>query len=268
MPEIASLLDWPDDLGAHFSIRGYYGSVNHNARAVYNFYLGYFDGNPAHLDPYPPVEAGRRYVALAGGPDALMKAAAEAYGSGDYRWTAELCSHLVFADPSHREARELEARAFEQLAFATENGVWRNFYLTGAKELREGPPAPTTGRAGGDLARALPIGLLFEYLAVRLNPERASGQRIRCNFAFTDESPWTLEVRHSVLLARRDHHFADAGVTLHCTAAGFAASLRGESNLMDDIGTGAVRIEGDLSVLFALLSLLDPVEGNFAIVEP
>ena len=136
--EIAEMLELPPALEQAWACRGYYGSLNHNLKAVYQRYLGWFDGNPAHLWPHPPQAAGERYVALAGGGDALLAHPRDAFARGDYRWVVELVNHLVFAQPNNAEAKELQARALEQLAYGSENGTWRNFFLMGAYELREG----------------------------------------------------------------------------------------------------------------------------------
>ncbi|HWE13953.1 MAG TPA: alkyl sulfatase dimerization domain-containing protein, partial [Solirubrobacteraceae bacterium] len=136
--EIAEELELPPGLDREWHCRGYYGSLSHNVKAVYQRYLGWFDGNPAHLWTHPPQAAGERYVALAGGADALLSHARAAFERGDYRWVAEVVNHLVFANPDNTEARELQARALEQLAYGAENGTWRNFFLMGAQELREG----------------------------------------------------------------------------------------------------------------------------------
>ena len=268
MLEIAEALDWPDDLGAHWANRGYYGSVSHNVKAVYNFYLGYFDANPANLHPHPPVEVGKRYVALAGGPEALLTHARAAFDAADYRWGAELLSHLVFADPTNFQARALLAQTFEQLAYTQENGVWRNFYLTGAKELIEGPPEPTTGGTGAALASALSVDHLFDVLAVRLDGVKAAGLRRTINFNFTDVGPYHLVLRHSVLHSVKGSLADDAGVTLTCAASFLGKALRGEGNLLGAIEDGTVTVEGDLNVLFEVLLLLETPSPTFTIVEP
>ena len=268
MNEIAEELEWPEDLGAHWCNRGYYGSVSHNSKAVYNFYLGYFDANPAHLNPHPPVEQGKRYVQLAGGPEALLANATAAYEQGDLRWVAELVSHLVFADPTNRAARELLAKTFEQLAYVSETGVWRNFYLSGARELIEGPPEPSTNATGQAMAGALSIDQLFDVLAVRLNGTRAAGVRRLVGFKFTDDDPFTLEVIHSVLHAYRGRLDPRATVTLTCSTELLGRALRGAANLLEEIEAGTVMVEGELGHLFEILLLLDTPTPTFAIVEP
>ncbi|MDQ4115385.1 MAG: MBL fold metallo-hydrolase, partial [Actinomycetota bacterium] len=134
--EIAERFQMPPALENAWHTHGYYGTISHNVKAIYQRYMGWFDGNPAHLWPHPPEQAGHRYVAAIGGPDAVLRVARRAYDDGDFRWVAELVGHLVFADPDNAEARRLQASALDQLGFGAENGTWRNFFLTGAYELR------------------------------------------------------------------------------------------------------------------------------------
>ena len=180
MHEIAEELDYPAGLGRWWCNRGYYGSVSHNVKAVYNLYLGYFDGNPATLHQLPPVEASQRYVEYMGGAASVLERARASFDEGDYRWVAQVVNHVVFADPSNQAARQLQADALEQLGYQTENGVWRNFYLTGAQELRHGLlvdfPHPDT--IGPDTVAAVPLDLLLDYLGVRLDGPAADGMEL------------------------------------------------------------------------------------------
>ena len=156
--EIPEIIELPAELFRAWYNRGYYGSVNHNVKAVYQRYLGFFDGNPANLHPLPPEAAGKLYVDLAGGADALLAKARRAYDEGNYRWVAQVVNHLVFADPDNQAARQLQAGALEQMGYQAESGPWRNFYLSGAKELRDGVldlPAPKA--VSPDTVRATPV---------------------------------------------------------------------------------------------------------------
>ncbi|HVN51328.1 MAG TPA: alkyl sulfatase dimerization domain-containing protein, partial [Acidimicrobiales bacterium] len=176
MLEVAEELDFPPSLGQRWCNRGYYGSVSHNVKAVYNLYLGYFDANPATLHQLPPVAASERYVEYMGGAEAVLERARVSFDDGDYRWVAQVVNHVVFADPTNQEARRLQADALEQLGYQTENGVWRNFYLTGAQELRHGlleVPAPDP--LGPDTVALVPLELLLDYLGVRLDGPAADG---------------------------------------------------------------------------------------------
>jgi alkyl sulfatase BDS1-like metallo-beta-lactamase superfamily hydrolase len=164
--EIAEQLQPPPALEAAWHTHRYYGSVSHNVKAIYQRYLGWYDGNPAHLWPHPPAEAARRYVAAMGGADAAVQQAQRAYDEGDYRWVAELLNHVLFADETHAGARSLKADALEQLGFGAENGTWRSAFLAGAAELRNGAlnhrvtPAPVAGSTIFTLTRPTLIGLV------------------------------------------------------------------------------------------------------------
>ena len=163
-PEIAEMLELPPSLEQEWHCRGYYGSVNHNVKAVYQRYMGWYDGNPANLWKHPPEPAAARYVEFMGGADAVLEKAGQAFEQGDFRWVAEVVSHVVFADPANREARELKARAFEQLAYGAENATWRNIYLMGAKELREGVAKGGIQTVSPDMIAGLTNGQIFDCL--------------------------------------------------------------------------------------------------------
>ncbi|MCP3913359.1 MAG: MBL fold metallo-hydrolase [Actinomycetia bacterium] len=266
--EIAEELDRPDELDAEFHTHGYYGTVSHNVKAVYQRYLGWFDANPAHLQPHPPVEAGHRYVELAGGADALLTAARRAFDAGDYRWVAELVNHLVFAEPDNEEARELQADTLEQLGYQAESGPWRNFYLTGARELRHGPPDLDPARPGGFLA-ALTTEQIFDLFGVRLNADAVAGQYAVINWRFPDtDENHVLGLRNRAL-----HHragvidpSAHASITLDRTT--LDEIVLGATTAAEAIGGGAITIEGDADALLAVLGNLDQFQRGFPIVTP
>jgi alkyl sulfatase BDS1-like metallo-beta-lactamase superfamily hydrolase len=206
MTEIAEELDLPPALASEFGNRGYYGTVNHNAKAVYQRYLGWFDGNPAHLHPLPPEPAARRYVDYMGGADAVLARAREDFAAGDYRWVCEVVNHVVFAEPTNVEARELQAAALEQLGYQAESGPWRNFYLTGAKELRRAPgtrPAGAgsgAGRQAAALLSAMTVEMVFDLLGARLDGPRADGESVAIGWRFPDlGEEWTLRLEHCAL---------------------------------------------------------------------
>jgi alkyl sulfatase BDS1-like metallo-beta-lactamase superfamily hydrolase len=269
--EIAAEVELPPSLARTWSCRGYYGTVSHNVRAIYQRYLGFFDGNPAHLDPHPPQEAAQRYVHLAGGIDALIANARAAYAQGDYRWVAELCSHAVFAEPHNESARELHAEALEQLGYQSESAVWRNLYLVGAHELRCGPPPAPKGRrvASADVARALSIEQLWDAMGARLDGPRAWGLQIVLAWHFTDVGErWSVTVENGALstVAGRLDDDAHAKVTL--TRAAFDAVLLGEGDGVELFSSGAIAVEGDGAKLGEFLGLLDEGDPAFAIVTP
>ena len=187
MREIAEDFTLPDSLGHFWANRGYYGSIYHDVAATYVLYLGWFDGNPATLHELPPVEASVKYVEFMGGADAVLAQAQKSYDAGDYRWVAQVVHHVVFADPDNQAARDLEADALEQLGYQAESGPWRNFYLTGAQELRNGvAELPTPNTASPDTIRAMSLDLFFDYLGVRLNAGKAGEATARLNFDFSD----------------------------------------------------------------------------------
>ena len=269
--EIAAEVKLPPSLERTWSCRGYYGTVSHNVRAVYQRYLGFFDGNPAHLDPHPPVEAARRYVELAGGMDPLLAHARLASEQGDYRWVVEVCSHAVFADPTHAQARELHAEALEQLGYQSESAVWRNLYLVGAHELRHGPPPAPRGRrvASADVARALSIEQLWDAMGVRLDGPRAWGAQIVLAWDFTDVGErWTVTVENGALSAVQDRLASDAHATVTLTRVAFDAILLGEGDGQALFSSGALAVAGDGAKLGEFLGLLDEGDPVFAIVTP
>lgn len=183
MPEIGEMVRLPPELDRNWATRGYYGTVSHDARAVYNFYLGYFSANPAELDPLPPVQAAPRYVELMGGPEAILAKARQAFEAGEYRWAAQLLQHLVYAQPDNQAARGLQADAFEQLAYQSEAATWRNFYVVGAKELWEGVPNVEVAiGTSPDLVRNLPLDMVFDYLGIAIDSTKAAGKTITINF--------------------------------------------------------------------------------------
>jgi alkyl sulfatase BDS1-like metallo-beta-lactamase superfamily hydrolase len=256
--EIAEELRLPPSLAAEWHTRGFYGTLNHNAKAVYQRYLGAFDGNPANLHPHPPVEAGKRYVTAIGGADALLAKAREAYEAGDYRWVAELVNHLVFADPENEAARALQADALEQLGYQSESGPWRDFYLTGAMELRTPRPASDTPRqaAIGQLY-ALPANALLESLAVRLNATRAADMSLSLTLHFSDVGEtWRVTVSNAVLHHHRDEGDAEVTLTRHA--------------LIDLVsGQGEPEVSGPRTDdLKTLIAALDRFDFWFEIVKP
>ncbi|WP_374569731.1 alkyl/aryl-sulfatase [Phenylobacterium sp.] len=267
--EIAEEMALPPTLAAEWYTRGYYGTLSHNAKAVYQRYLGWFDGNPANLHRLPPEEAGRRYVDLAGGPDALMAKAREAFDRGEYRWVAEIVNHLVFADPANADARALQADALEQMGYQAESGPWRAFYLTGAQELRNPMPASPTPRQGaaGQL-RGLPAERLLESLSVRLNGPKAGAEAIGFNLAFSDTGErFAVSVENAVL------HHAQAKTlpgapTVTLSRNELVRLVIGETSLEASLAAGETTAEGSAEPLEKLLSWLDRFDFWFQIVMP
>lgn len=268
--EIAEELVLPEALRTSFPNRGYYGTLKHNAKAVYQRYFGWYDGNPANLDPLPPVEAGKRYVKLAGGATKLIENAQSAYDAGEYRWAAEVLNHLVFAEPNNADAKELLARAYDQLGYQAESGPWRDVYLTGAFELRHGGPDK-----GIDLASAMgmikhaPLARFLDAMAGRLNGPKAEGKEMIVNLVVTDIGvTHVLELKNSVLRHyERDAH-PDAAVTLNVTHDLFLRMLTGMAGLKDTLFSDELQVEGSRLELVGFFRLFDKPTGTFNIVTP
>jgi alkyl sulfatase BDS1-like metallo-beta-lactamase superfamily hydrolase len=202
--EIAEVLELPEALRNNFSNRGYYGTLKHNAKAVYQMYFGWYDGNPANLDPLPPEDAARRYVDMMGGSEAILKRAQAYFDEGDYRWVAEVLNHLVFAEPDNTAAKSLLAQTYDQLGYQAESGPWRDVYLTGALELRQGPPKGGLGVASAaDMIAKTPVDQFFELMSVMLNGPKADGKNFTLNIEFTDlQQTYVLELENAVLHQR------------------------------------------------------------------
>ncbi len=268
-PEIAETLQLPKALQDHLDLRGYYGTVRHNVRAVYQFYLGWFDAHPANLDALPPVDAGQRYVALAGGAAKLQAAAQTAFDAGDFRWSAELLKHAVHADARNRAARELLARSFEQLGYAAESASWRNVYLSGALELRQGPPPQAMDRAAVlDMLQQVPIERFLEAMAASLNATRAADTRLTINLVFSDlKQSHVLRLENAVLHVQRSPPAADADATLTLTQPFFLKMMTGSAGAAALLASDQTRISGSPIALGRFFSLLDPAPGNFPIVS-
>lgn len=268
--EIAEQLDLPSTLRNRFSNRGYYGTVRHNSKAVYQAYFGWYDANPANLDPLPPAEAAAKYVAAMGGAARVRELAQAAHEAGDDRWAATLLNHAVFADPGDNEARALLAAVYDQLGFRAESGPWRDVYLTGAYELRNGiqGSALDPRRAVGLLVNT-PVERFLDSMTVRLDGPKADGKRMRFNFVFTDVGEThVLELDNAVLHHRRGEPVADADATVRLTRDLLIRLGIGEAGLKDVVMSDALQVEGSRLKLLSFLSLLDKPDGRFPIVTP
>jgi alkyl sulfatase BDS1-like metallo-beta-lactamase superfamily hydrolase len=266
--EIADQIRLPASLQNHFGTRGYYGDLRHNARAVYQFYLGAYDGNPAHLDPLPPVEMAKRYVALAGGADKAVAAAQTAFDQGDYRWAAELLNHVVFADAGNQPARELLARSYDQLGYVAEAATWRNSYRTAAAELRGGPPKQGINRAVFiDMLAQTPIERFLEAMAASLDGPAAEGKDFKINLVLTDtKESYVLWIENAVLHFRRADPASDANATLTLTKTFFVRMMAGTAGAKDMLMSDDVKVSGSRIDLARFLGLIDKAPGTFPIV--
>ena len=269
MREIAEAFRLPDSLATFWANRGYYGSVYHDVAATYVLYLGWFDGNPSTLHELPPVEASVKYVEFMGGPDAVLEKAKKAYDAGDYRWVAQVANHVVFADPNNQAAKDLVADALEQQGYQAESGPWRNFYLTGAKELREGvQKLPTPNTASPDTVRAMSLELFFDYLGVRLNAEKAGDAKMALNFDFGPDGKYLVQLENGVLNNTADKQASDADVTVVLSRDDLNRIVLGETTLDKATADGSVKVTGDAAKLTQLVGMLDNFEFWFNIVTP
>ncbi|MGO4328107.1 alkyl/aryl-sulfatase [Cupriavidus sp. M-11] len=268
--EISEKMDkLPGDLDRKWYTRGYYGSLSHNSRAVYQRYLGFYDGNPANLDPLPPTDAARRYVAAMGGADAVLRLMRGAMDKGDYRWAVQLGNHVVFADADNKAARDLQAAALEQLGYQTENATWRNAYLTAAMELRNGVPKYDMGATRLDMIQAMEPGLFFDYLAVRMNAGKAQGHDMTLNWVFEDsKQPFALTLHNGVLTYRRGELNPNAGVTVRLAKATLDEINLRRLDFPTAVSKGQIKLEGQGQKLGEFIGMLDTFDTQFNIVTP
>ncbi len=266
--EIAEQLQLPDSLQSYLNNRGYYGTLSHNIKAVYQLYLGWFDAHPSNLDNLPPVDAAKRYVELAGGIDKIIAAAQKAFDAGEFRWSAELLKHAVYAEPKNKTASELLARSFEQMGYMAESAPWRNFYLSGALELRKGPPDKGLSREKMlDMLQHTPIERFLEAMAASLNGPKAAGLNLKINLIFSDlGESYVLQIENAVLHFRQAPEASDANASLTLTKAFFLRMMTGSAGAKDLLLSDQTRIEGSRIDLGRFFSLLDNAPGNFPLV--
>ncbi len=268
--EIAEELELPEGLATTWANRDYYGTVYHNVRAQYGLYLGWFDGVPAHLHPLTPTAAGENYVRYMGGADAIMKKARADFDDGEFRWVAEVMNQVVFAEPGNQAAKNLLADAYEQLGYQAESGPWRNFYLSGAKELREGiKELPTPNTASADVVRNMDVPTFLDYLGVRLDGPKAGSADITVNLSFPDiGETYVLGVENGALHYSKDRTSPDAQASLTMSRDVLNDIILGTATLQDKVGDGGVTLEGDKAKVEEFLGLLDSFEFWFPIVTP
>ncbi len=271
--EIAETLKLPTTLDKEFYNRGYYGSVSHDAKAQYQLYFGWFDGNPSNLNPLPPTEAGKKYVEFMGGADNVLAQAKKSYDKGEYRWVAEVLKHLVFADPKNQAARNLLADAYEQLGYIAESGPWRNFYITGARELRIGVKTfPIGGTSSPDMINGMSSELFFNYLAMRYKGTEENTNKHNFNFNLTDTNEKVSLILSNGSVSVRIGSLLDKNVTATITGnrlaiAGLTSAGSGVK-LNDLLSSGKLKIDGDATAFKAFLSNIDNFEFWFNIIEP
>ncbi len=269
--EIAEKIKLPDSLALPFFNRGYYGTLSHNSKAVYQAYLGWYDGNPAHLNPLPPEEAGKRYVKLMGGGDEVIKKASNAFDNGEYRWVAEILNHLIFAEPGNDPAKALLAKTYDQLGYQSESAPWRDVYLTGAYELRHGGP-----EKGMDISlmeevlKQTPIPSFLDSMAVRLKGEDAAGKELTVKIIFTDlGESYTLSLKNSVLhhgKSKNTDPFPSAVIKI--THDLFIRMALGKAGIKETILSDELKVEGSKLDLIRFFTLFEKPKGIFNIVTP
>jgi alkyl sulfatase BDS1-like metallo-beta-lactamase superfamily hydrolase len=277
--EIAEQLRLPPGLENEWFVRGYYGTLSHNSKAIYQRYLGWYDANPVNLNPLPQADSARRSVAYMGGAAAVLERARADYTKGDYRWVAEVTMQVVYAAPDSatpdsaallRQARELCADALEQLGYQSESGVWRNAYLMGALELRVGlPGAGAAASASPDVIRALPLDLWFDFLAVRLNADRAAGKSLVVNWTFPDTKEIaTLTLSNSALSHTLGRHADKPDVAVTLDRSTLDQINLQQRSFGDAVRAGNIRVVGNPQLLLGLLAMLDNFKPGFEIVVP
>ena len=268
--EIADMIKLPKSLETYLAARGYYGDLRHNVKAVYQFYMGFYDGNPANLNPLPPEELARRYLELAGGADKAIAVAQNAFDKGDYRWTAELLNHVVFAQPDNKSAIKLLARTYDQMGYMAEAATWRNSYLTAAAELRNGPPKKGVDRTYMiDVLRQTPVERFLDALAASLNGPAAEDKDLKINLVISDtRESFVLWIENAVLHHKRAAPAANADATLTLTKEIFVKMLTGIAGVKDTLLSDDLKLSGNRIDLVRFFRLFEKAPGNFAIVTP
>jgi alkyl sulfatase BDS1-like metallo-beta-lactamase superfamily hydrolase len=268
--EIAEMVKLPAGLNQEWSAHSFYGNLKHNVRAIYQRYLGHYDGNPANLDALPPAEVARKCVEYMGGAEAVLTKARADYARAEYRWVAQVASQVVFADPQNRDARELAADAFEQLGYQSESATARNAYLQGASELRNGVlKLPGGSGTAPDIVRALPLDMYFDFMAVRLNGDKAAGKKIVLNWRFTDtRQDYVLNLENSALTFVADTQADDADATLTLTRATLDEISLRETTFESALDSGKIVVTGKRERFLELLAMLDTFPIGFPVVEP
>lgn len=267
--EIAEVLALPEVLSKQWYNRGYYGTMSHNAKAVYQRYMGWYDANPANLNPLPPEPAAKNYVEAMGGADAVMVRAEKAAKEGDHRWAATLLNHVVFADAENKTAREQLACVYTQLGFEAEAGTWRNIYLTGAQELRDGPMVLRQGGLSADVLTATTTPMLLDFAAVRVNPDKAVARAFKLSLVLTDRNEThLLTVANGVLIHEVGVSEPDVACTVRMARIELLMTLFAGVPVASRVAEGAIRFDGDASAYDALVDLIEPIDTNFNIVTP
>jgi len=268
--EIAEQLELPDSLAKNFHIRGYYGTLSHNSKAVYQHYFGWYDGNPANLNPLPPEQSAMRYVEFMGGSEVILRRANDYMAKGDYRWVGEVLNHLVFAEPNNIAAREMLAEAYRQMAYQAESGPWRDIYLSGATELISGKVKIGYSKTGSQaFLQEVPLLQFMKALSVQLDAGKAEGESLKLNVLFTERKQnFVLTIRNSVMYYREAPVDDTADVTINTTQKMFVGILVGQVGIKDMIASDHLSVNGSMLKLLKFFSLLGESNEDFQIVFP
>lgn len=263
--EIAEMFKMPPALERAWHTHGYYGSVSHNVKAVYQRYMGWFDGNPGRLWPHPPEALAPRYVDAMGGIDRVVDLARSAFDTGDFRWAATLLDHAIFTDSDHAAARALYADTLEQLAYGAENATWRNFFMSGATELRDGNFGTAVTAASASMLNQLTPEQIFDSFALRVDGPRGWDLDIALDISFADlAANYRLTLRNGVLVYRK----AAADAATAAVTVKLDKKFRLLTAAMGDFASPGLEISGDQAALQAFLGVLDEPDQNFNIVTP
>jgi alkyl sulfatase BDS1-like metallo-beta-lactamase superfamily hydrolase len=270
MVEAAEMLQLPKELQSEWGLRGYYGTTNHNVKAAFDKQFGWYNGNPATLHPLPRVDAAKKYVDYMGGADAIIKRAKEDYDKGNYRWVMQVLMQVVYADPSNMAARNLMADASEQLGYQSEAGTWRGWYMSAAKDLREGvKPVQVAVFASPDTVSAMPLELFFDYLSIRLNGPRAEGKTIKLNLDLPDtKQKYLLVVQYGALQYHKDQQAKDADASLTLSRDTLNQIIGGQLKVEQGITNGSIKLKGDSNKFEEFTALLDTFDPWYQVVLP
>lgn len=267
MHEIAEALKQPPQIAKDWFNHGYYGTYNHNSKAVYQFYLGWYDGNPANLNAYPPVERAKRLIDAIGGAKKALAAARKAFAAGDYRWSSDLLSQIVFADPANKPARLLLADSLEQQGYQAESAIWRNQFLTGAKELRQGVQSRPSSAQNADMIAAVPTQELLDSVSTRFDPVKLGGRTMGVNLVMPERQEAAgIEITQTTMIGRMKP-VAQPTVTITGPRRALLGLLFMKMPLTQ-LEMMGVKVEGDRAAAEAWLNAIDPIPGGFKIVEP
>jgi alkyl sulfatase BDS1-like metallo-beta-lactamase superfamily hydrolase len=265
--EIAEAIKAPAAISDQWYNKGYYGTYNHNSKAVYQRYLGWYDANPANLNPYPPEERAKRLVADMGGPATVLAAAKRAMAKGDYRWSSDLLNNLIFADPKNAQGRTLLADSYEQQGYQAESAIWRNQFLSAAHDLRQGVQASATIQ-NPDTIAAIPTALLLDSVATRLNPATVGNRKLAIDLVIADRKETaSLMIENGVMIPEMDAKSDKADATITGPRQLFLAMLFLKMPLAQ-LEAAGLKVEGDRAAVEALQAALDPIPGAFNIAEP